>query len=146
MTNDEIRAELKTLNERIQQLEKELKDSEQQETPEGFGGYYSGSGSRSGIGGPSGGGRTARPQRGSMVFKRENLPEKTIRREGCCSHCGNRQFVGYCNNCATCGVDLVYNAGLLPLTEEQVAEKAKAEGVTLKELRTLCPEQFSDNL
>jgi hypothetical protein len=69
-------------------------------------------------------------------------PEKIIRREGRCSNCSSRQFFGYCNNCATCGVDLVYNARLLPLTKEQLSEKAEAEGVSLKELKRLCPEQF----
>lgn len=70
------------------------------------------------------------------------MAEKTIRREGRCSNCGNRQFVGYCNDCAICGFDLVYSAKLLPLTKEQFTEKAKAEGVTLKDLKRLCPEQF----
>lgn len=69
--------------------------------------------------------------------------EKLIRREGRCSNCGSRQFVGYCSDCVTCGVWLDgKSTRLLPLTKEQLIEKAKAEGVTLKELKRLCPRQF----
>lgn len=68
MSQDEIRAELKTLRERVRQLEKELEESDrqQEESGGGFPGYYNNS--RDGIGGPQGGGRTARPQRGKYHY------------------------------------------------------------------------------
>ena len=66
MNKDEMKRELEALRECVKQLEKEIEHSEQPESSSGgFSGYYN---NRGGIGGPHGGGRTARPQRGKYHY------------------------------------------------------------------------------